>query len=56
MNPARVIVARLAREGYGTVIELLAAPASLVLDLQEHAHFVDDYAATYAQLNKDAKT
>lgn len=55
MKPAHVIAARLAREGYGTVIELLAAPATLVLDLQEHAQFVDDYAETYAQLNKDSK-
>lgn len=55
MKPARLIAARLSREGYGSALELLAAPASVVLDMNEHSAFCSKYAEAYAQLNKGEK-
>jgi hypothetical protein len=55
MRPARLIAARLSRDGYGSAIDLLNAPASVVLDMDEHSRFCGEYAEAYAQLNKGEK-
>lgn len=52
IEPARLNAIVLAREGYGTVTEILAQPVDIVLDTLAYARFTKDYEAAHAELNK----
>ncbi len=53
MDDATVVALRLAKEGYGSVESILAAPVDLVLDALEYTGFLDDYRETHLQLNRE---
>lgn len=46
---------RLAKEGYGTVEQILAMPTDLVLATWEYMGFLQDYEETLMELNKPQK-
>jgi hypothetical protein len=55
MDSDVVVALRLAKEGFGSVEQILAMRADLVLDALEYAGFLADYQETMHQLNRDTK-
>lgn len=53
MKPARLIAARLSKEGFGTPVEILRMPADVVMEAVHYSNFLNDYERTHAQLNKE---
>lgn len=53
MDEATVIALRLAKEGYGTVEQILGMRADLVLDALEYSGFLSDYQETYFNINRE---
>ena len=43
---------RLSKEGFGTVEQILAMPADLVLSAWEYTSFLSDYEETAMEINK----
>lgn len=52
METDLLIALRLAKEGYGTVEQILAMPADLVLATWEYVGFLSEYEETLLELNK----
>ena len=52
MDGARLVAVRLAKEGFGSVEEVLRMRTDIVLDALEYSTFSADYEETAYELNK----
>lgn len=55
MDEGRVVALRLSKEGFGTVEQIEAMAADVVLDALEYAGFLGDYQETMIELNRETK-
>lgn len=47
-----MVALRLAKEGFGTIEQILAMPSDHVIDCLEYVTFLGDYETTFMELNK----
>jgi len=52
MDTGLLIALRLSKEGFGTLDQILAMPADLVLSAWEYVGFIGDYEETAMEINK----
>lgn len=55
MDPGLLAVLRLSKEGFGTPIEILHMPVSVVLGALDYCQFQQKYEEAYIELNKPSK-
>lgn len=48
-----MVALRLTKEGFGTMEQILAMPADLVLDALEYVNFLADYQEAQNQINRE---
>lgn len=53
MSDEDLVALRLAKEGFGTMTEILEMPADQVLNALEYCGFLSDYQDTYMNLNRE---
>ena len=54
MNPALLVALRLSKAGFGTPVEILRMPVSVVLGALEFVSFQAQYEDAYYELNKQS--
>lgn len=56
MPPDLLIPVRLSKEGFGTPQQIRDMPTDLVMAAVNYSEFIQDYEATFVELNKERKT